>query len=74
MIRCVEGKVEYPISGQRKIIASLVADTKAEVIAIGANGSTVNGLQTGDTMLLGSTCLCANGDFGILNSSGVWTF
>lgn len=66
--------VEKDTKGAREVRVSLVADTKAEVIAIGANGSNVSGLQSGDKMTLGSTCLCANCDFGVLNSSGVWTF
>lgn len=62
------------ITGAKIAKVSLSSDTKDEVVAIGDDGSTVDGLSAGDKMTLGSTCLCATGDFGILNSSGVWTF
>lgn len=58
----------------RNVKASLIADTKDEVIAIGNDAATVAGLTDGDKLTLGSTCFCANADFGILNSEGVWTF
>lgn len=58
----------------KQVKVSLIADTKAEVIAIKNDGSSVVGLQAGDIMTFGSTCLCVNGDFGILKSDGTWQF
>lgn len=66
--------VEEETDISRKVKVPLIADTKDEVIAIGSDGSTVLGLKDGDVLQLGSTCLCATGDFGIINSSGSWTF
>lgn len=74
MIKITGYSVEKDIAGAREVRASLVADTKDEVVEIGSDGSTVVGLMNGDKLTLGSTCLCANCDFGVLNSSGTWTF
>lgn len=74
MIKLNGISVEEVSADKRKVKVSLVADTKDEVIAIGKDGSTVVGLKDGDEMTLGSTCLCATGDFGLINSNGNWTF
>lgn len=58
----------------RNVKATLIADTKDEVEAIGNDGSTVDGLRDGDILEFGSTCLCVDGSFGILGSDGNWTF
>lgn len=59
---------------EREIRASLVADNKEEVIANGASCRGILGLMYNDKLTLGSTCLCATGDFGILDSEGNWHF
>lgn len=62
-----ENEIQY-------IQASLVADTAFEVESMGAIGDNVVGLAPNTRLTLGSTCLCATGDFGMLDSSGVWHF
>lgn len=63
----------YTEEGYRLVKASLVSDTAEEVADV-TTGDDIDGLTENDHLTLGSTCLVANGDFGILNSSGVWTF
>jgi len=53
---------------------SLKADTQAEVISMGAIASGVEFLEDGTHLSMGSTCLCANCDFGVLKSDGSWEF
>lgn len=74
MIKCKEYVVDGYKNGKTVVRASLVADTSSEVVAIGANASTVEGLSENYVMSFGSTCLTVNGDFGQLDSSGNWVF
>lgn len=74
MLKAKDSIFEENVDGERRVIVSLVADTKEEVIAHGTSGAGVERLQPNDVMQFGSTCLCATGDFGILNSEGVWQF
>lgn len=60
--------------GTDTVEASLKADTSAEVVSMGSICSGVVGLKDGTILDFGSTCLTAEGDFGMLTSSGVWKF
>ena len=74
MIKATDSQFEKNENGQRQVLATLVADTSDEVIAHGASGEGILYLQPNDVMTFGSTCLCVDGKFGMLNSSGVWEF
>lgn len=74
MIKATASDYERDESGKRYVLATLVADTSDEVIAHGTSGVGVENLQPNDVMTFGSTCLCVDGKFGMLNSSGVWEF
>lgn len=50
--------------------ASLYADTKAEIIAVGATVPTEN--EGTIVVLPGSNCVTALGEVLLINSSGVW--
>lgn len=66
--------VESIENGKRNVVVSLVADTKDEVDACGASGENVKGLNVDDVIVLGSSALCADGSFGMINSSGIWNW
>lgn len=66
--------VESMENGKRNVVVSLAADTSAEVDACGASGENVKGLNADDVIVLGSTALCADGSFGLINSSGQWNW
>lgn len=77
MIKCSSKIIEtYPTVDDEpmKVEASLKADTSAEVTAMGYVADGVEGLVDGTIISFGSTCLTADGDFGMLDSSGVWQF
>ena len=74
MIKCKDYVVDGYKNGKTAVRASLVADNSAEVVAIGTNANTVEGLTDNNIMSFGSTCLTVNGDFGQLDSSGNWVF
>ncbi len=75
MIKATNFSLENDKDGIGKTVrASLVADTSAEVTAQGTSGDGIIGLSKDDTLSFGSTCLCKNGDFGMLGSDGQWTF
>ena len=74
MIKATDSQFEKNENGQRQVLATLVADNKDEVIAHGTSGQGVIGLQSNDIMTFGSTCLTADGKFGMLDSSDVWQF
>ena len=74
MIKATDSQFEKNENGQRQVLATLVSDNKDEVIAHGTSGQGVIGLQSNDIMTFGSTCLTADGKFGMLDSSDVWQF
>ena len=61
-------------NGVRNVIVSLVADTPEDVNPCGASGKNITGLRDTDNIVLGSTALCADGSFGMINSNGVWNW
>lgn len=75
MIR-VDGaiKITQNADGTDLVKCSLVADTSAEVIAIGDNGSTVEGLDANTKIAPFSTAFTKSCDLGVLGSDGVWNF
>lgn len=74
MIKATDSDYEKDDGRNRYVLATLVADTSDEVIAHGTAGTGIIGLQSNDVMTFGSTCLCVDGKFGMLNSSGNWEF
>jgi hypothetical protein len=66
--------VESIENGKRNVVVSLVADTKDEVNACGASGENVKGLNADDVIVLGSSALCADGNFGLISSNGQWNW
>ena len=74
MIKATDSQFEKNENGQRQVLATLVSDTSDEVIAHGTSGTGIIGLQANDVMTFGSTCLCVDGKFGMLNSAGNWEF
>ena len=74
MIKALDSEYERDDGTNRYVVASLVADNKDEVIAHGTSGQGVVNLQANDVMTFGSTCLTADGKFGMLNSSDAWQF
>lgn len=74
MIKATDSKYERDDDVNRYVLATLVADTPAEVVEHGTSGRGVVGLQPNDVMTFGSTCLCVSGEFGMLNSNDEWVF
>jgi hypothetical protein len=74
MIKATASDYERDDGTNRYVLATLVADTCDEVIAHGTSGNGVVNLQKNDVMTFGSTCLCVDGKFGMLDSNGVWSF
>lgn len=74
MIKATASDYERDDGRNRYVLATLVADNKDEVIAHGTSGQGVIGLQPNDIMTFGSTCLTADGKFGMLNSTDEWKF
>lgn len=72
MIKASGITVEKEKDGKRYVKCSLNADTGAEIKANGTDVTNIVGLRPTDEMTAFSTCLCADGDFVMLNSSGVW--
>lgn len=66
--------VETNIGSPNVVLASLIADTSAEVISMGDVCSGVEGLQDGTKLSWGSDCFTVEQDLGILDSSGAWQF
>lgn len=66
--------VESIENGVRMVEVSLKADTKAEVDACGNSGAGVIGLMDSDVIVLGSTAMCADGNFGMITSTGTWNW
>ena len=74
MIKATASDYEKDDGRNRYVLATLVSDNKDEVIAHGTSGQGVIGLQPNDIMTFGSTCLTADGKFGMLNSTDEWKF
>lgn len=74
MIKCTDFKVERYGTSNKVVLASLDADTKEEVVAMGNIATNVIGLKDGDEISFGSTCVTSSLDVGKLNSSGSWVF
>lgn len=75
MIKCTDYVLEgFTLSGKTEVRASLVADNKAEVLANGVDASNISGISDDSVLTLGSTCMTADGDYGILDSSSAWHF
>lgn len=74
MVKVTSLTVESIKDGVRNVVVSLSADTQAEVISCGASGENVVGLQPTDIIVLGSTALCTDGNFGMINSNGIWNW
>ena len=74
MIKATDSDYEKDDGRNRYVLATLVADNKDEVIAHGTSGQGVIGLQPNDIMTFGSTCLTADGKFGMLDSADEWQF
>lgn len=74
MIKATASDYERDDGRNRYVLATLVSDNKDEVIAHGTSGQGVIGLQPNDIMTFGSTCLTADGKFGMLNSTDEWKF
>lgn len=62
----------YTVDGKRKVKCSLIADESADIIAIGTDGSTVEGLGPNDVIDWGSDCFTCEQELLMLNSSGQW--
>ena len=66
--------VEKIENGVRYVKAGLIADTKSEVVACGSTGANIEGLNPTDNLVLGSTAMCADGNYGMINSNGNWNW
>lgn len=62
----------YTSDGKRLVKCSLVADTGADIIAVGTDGSKVEGLGANDVIAWGSDGFTTEQEFFMLNSSGQW--
>ncbi len=60
--------------GTATVKCTIEAGTSAEVIASGADGSTIEGLNAGDKLAPFSKCFTASAELGVLGSDGVWKF
>lgn len=60
--------------GTSSLKCGLLADTSAEVIAIGNDASTIDGCGIGDKLLPFCTCFTADQELGVLGSDGAWKF
>ena len=74
MIKALGYEYEGNNGRDRFVVASLVADTKDEVLSHGTSGKGIKGLQSNDIMQFGSTCLVVTGEFGMINSKNEWVF
>lgn len=74
MIKCTDYVVDGYKNGKTMVRASLIADTQAEVTAIGDDASTIDGLNAGIKLAFGSSCITVNSEYGTLDSSGTWVF
>lgn len=63
----INGTPEYNATNKTVKVA-LYADAKADV----TDNMEVEGLLPGYALVAGSTCLCANKDFGMLKTDGTW--
>ena len=72
MVKVTSMRVESINGHKRNVVVQLMADTKDEVIVLGNSGAGVEGLTADDTIVLGSMALCADGNLGMINSSGQW--
>lgn len=74
MVKVTAITVESFEDSKRNVIVQLAADTKEEVEACGASGANIIGLNAEDNIVLGSLAMCADGNFGMINSSGQWNW
>lgn len=74
MVKVQDLTVESIKDGRRNVLVSLFADTKAEVIACSSSGANVMGLNADDIIVLGSSAMCADGNFGLIDSNGNWNW
>ncbi len=65
-------KIEKYDGGKRYVKVSLTADTKAEVLEMGTDGSLVKGLLDMDVIAAHSTAFTADKKLLVLDSAGVW--
>lgn len=70
----VEKQVGTDVNGKRVLKVSLDADTAAEVIAIGTNPATVQGMAADTVIAPFSSAFTADQKLGILGSDGTWNF
>lgn len=62
-------------NGKKYGRCDLLADTQAEVKAIGTNGATVIGLDSDTVLTMGSSAFTSKTkELGVLSSDGVWNF
>ena len=74
MVKVQSIKIESITDDNKHIVASLIADTKEDVIACGTSGANIVGLTAEHILTLGSTAFCADSNFGILDSNGNWNW
>lgn len=74
MVKVLDLTVESISNGRRNVVVSLAADSSSEVDACGCVGTNIIGLTDKDDIVLGSTALCADGNFGMINSNGTWNW
>lgn len=67
-------KVVQNADGTFGVKCDLMADTRAEVEAIGTDGSSIEGLDDVTTLLPFCTAFTTDKELGILGSDGVWKF
>ena len=70
----VEKQTGTDSSGKRVLKVSLNADTALEVIAIGDDPATVEGMPNDTVIAPFSSCFTVEQKLGILGSDGVWNF
>lgn len=71
MIKCTEFVLDTATNPPVGM-ASLVADTKEEVIAMGNVANNVYGLQNGTILTFGSTCFTVEQELIMLDSQNQW--
>ena len=68
----VEKQTGTDSSGKRVLKVTLNADTASEVIAIGDDPATVEGMPNDTVIAPFSTCFTASQELLVLDSSGIW--
>lgn len=71
-LKKVNKKISTDSNGKDVLQVSLVADTAAEVIAIGTNPATIVGMPTNAVLAPFSTCFTTEQVLLMLGSNGVW--